>query len=67
MTCVVAPCRSLSKKPEFSETFPEAVIREGADELELRADENTEHIAFERWGPPLVDADWDAAKQSTKE
>ena len=40
------------KKPQFSEAFPEAVIREGADELTLRADEvgtqraftNTKHI-----------------------
>ena len=51
------------KKPQFSEAFPEAVIREGADELTLRADEvatqrafiNTKHIEFERWRPPLVD------------
>ena len=27
------------KKPKFSETFPEAAIRGGADELTLRADE----------------------------
>ena len=26
-----------AKKPQFSEAFPEAVIREGADELTLRA------------------------------
>ena len=44
------------KQPQFSETFPEAAIREGADELTLRADEvgtqwgfiNTKHIEFER-------------------
>ena len=62
----------LVKKPMFSEAFPEAATREGADELTLRADEegmqrafiNTEHIEFERWGPPLVHAD---CKQSTKE
>ena len=64
--------RSLEvQKPKFSE----AAIREGADELTLRADEvgtqrafiNTDHIEFERLGPPLVDADWHAsAKRSTK-
>ena len=61
------------KKPHFSEAFPEAVIREGADELTLLADEvgtqrafiNTKHIEFERWGPPLVDADWHAFCQAT--
>ena len=44
------------KKPQFSEAFQEASIREGPDELTLRADEvgtqrafiNTEHIEFER-------------------
>ena len=59
--------RSLKvQKPDFSEAFPEAAIREGADELTLRADEvatlqafiNTKDIEFERWRPPLVDADW---------
>ena len=64
--------RSLEvQKPKFSE----AAIREGADELTLRADEvgtqrafiNTDHIEVERWGPPQVDADWHAsAKRSTK-
>ena len=58
--------RSLKvQKPQISEAFPEASIREGTNELTLRADEvgthrafiSTEHIEFERWGPPLVDAD----------
>ena len=47
----------LVKKPQFSEAFPVATIKEGADEFTLRADEvgtqnafiNTEHIVFERW------------------
>ena len=60
------------KKPQFSEAFPEAVIREGADELTLRAEEvrslrtliGTKHIELERWGPPLVDADWHAFCQA---
>ena len=46
--------------------YPEADIREGVDELTLRADEvgtqrafiNPDHIEVERWGPLLVDADW---------
>ena len=66
--CVKAPDRLRSR---FSEAFPEAAIRE-ADELTLRADEvgtlrafiNTDHIEFERWGPPLVDADWHAFCQT---
>ena len=56
------------KKPQFSEAFPQAIIREGADELTLRAEEvgsvrafiDTKHIELERWGPPQVDADWRA-------
>ena len=58
--------RSLKvQKPHFSEAFPEAAIREGANESTFRADEvetqrafiSTDHIEFERWGLPLVDAD----------
>ena len=57
MICVEGPHHFWSKKQQFIEAFPEAVIREGADELTLRADEvgtqrafiNTEHIEFERW------------------
>ena len=60
------------KKPHFSEAFPEAVFREGADELTLRAGEvgtqrafiNTDHTEFERWGPPLVDTDCHAFCQT---
>ena len=41
------------------------IVRESPDELTLRAEEvetskaliNVDHIAQERWGPPLVDAD----------
>ena len=65
--------RSLKvQQPKFSEVFPEASIREGADELTLRADKvgthrafsNTDRIEFERWGPPLDDADWRAFCQA---
>ena len=53
------------EKTQFSEAFPGAIIREGADELMFRAEEvgmqrtfiDTKHIELERWGPPLVDAD----------
>ena len=56
------------KKQLFSEAFSEAFIRYGADELTLTAEEvgllrtfiNTKHIELERWGLPLVDADWHA-------
>ena len=45
------------KKPRFSEAFPGAVIREGVDELTLRAEVvgmqrafiDTKHIELERW------------------
>ena len=44
----------------------------GAAELTMRAEEvgaqrafiNTEHLEFERWGPPVVDADWHAFFQA---
>ena len=53
-------------KPQFRDASPEAAIREGADELTLRAEEvgslrtfiDTTHIELER--SPLVDADWHA-------
>ena len=56
----------LFQKAAVQRGVPEATIREGADELTLRADAvgtqgafiNTEHIEFERWGPPQVGADW---------
>ena len=63
----------MSKNQKFSEAYPEAAIREGSDELTLRADEvgtlwefiNKDHIKFERGEPPLVDADWRAFCQAT--
>ena len=64
------------RRPKFKEGYPEASIREGPEELTLRAEEvgcqksciNVDHIAEDRWGPPMVDADWQPfAKQSTKE
>ena len=47
------------QKPNISEDYPEAAIREGADELTLRVEEvgTLDHIEDDRWGPPLVDAD----------
>ena len=62
----------MSESPKFSEAYPEAAIREGADEMTLRADEvgtlkafnNITHIEFERWGPPVVHADWHAFCQA---
>ena len=60
------------QKPNFSEAFPEAVIREGADEVTLRAEEvgtlkaciNVDRIEDDRWEPPLIDADWHAFCQA---
>ena len=48
-------------------------VREGPEELTLRAEEvgtqksciNDDHVAQERWGPPLADADWHAFCQAT--
>ena len=37
------------KQPQFSDSFPEAVIREGADELTSMAID-MKHIEVERWG-----------------
>ena len=57
-------------KPQFRDAFLEAAIREGADELTLRAEEvgslrtftDTTHFGLER--SPLVDADWHAFGQA---
>ena len=63
------------RRPKFEEGCPEASW-EGPEELTLRAKVvgsqksciSVEHIAEDRWAPPLVDADWHAfSKQSTKE
>ena len=62
--CVKAPDRFMCKKPNFSEAFRKAAIREGADEKTMRADKvgtlrafiDTDHSEFARWRPPLVDA-----------
>ena len=59
-------------KPKFTTDFPGAVIREGADELTLRAKEegarrtfiDTSKMEKQRWGPLLVDADWHAVCQA---
>ena len=59
--------------PKLEEESPEVSIREGPDELTLRAKEvgskktciNVGHIAEDRWGPPLVDADGYAFCQAT--
>ena len=60
-------------KLKFTGDFPEAVIREGADELTLRAEEvgvrrtfiDTAKRADRRRGPPLADAHWRALCQAT--
>ena len=56
------------RRPKFKEGCTEASIREGPEELTLRAEEvgsqksciNVDHIAEDRLEPPLVDADWHA-------
>ena len=55
VSCAEAPIPV--KKPQFSEDFPDAVKREGAGKLTLRAEEmgvrrtfiDTSHIELERW------------------
>ena len=54
----------MSRSRQFSEDYSEA-LREGADDLTLRAEEvktlkaciSVDHNEENRWGPPLVDAD----------
>ena len=61
-------CEGQSSKRECHEVS----IREGPEELTLRAEEvgsqrlciKVDHIAEDRWGPPLVDADWHASCQA---
>ena len=60
------------RKPKVPEGCPEVTVRENSDELTWRAEEvgslntnvNVNHIEKERWGPPLVDADWYAFCQA---
>ena len=62
--------KSIQVKKSHSEASPEAVTREGADEMTSRAEEvgslrtfiDTKHIKLERG--PLVDVDWHAFRQA---
>ena len=53
-------------KPQFEVTNPNARVREGADELTLRAEEkgkalashNAKEINCDKWAPPPADEDW---------
>ena len=59
-------------KAKGEDLYPEVPIRESLEDLTLRANEvgtwksciNVDHIAKERWGRPLVDADWHAFCQA---
>ena len=59
-------------RPKVPEGCPEVRVRENPDEWTWRAEEegtskaliNDDHIKPERWGPPLVDADWYAFCQA---
>ena len=50
----------------LEQVYSEVSIKEGPEELTLRTEEvgspqaciNLDHIAEDRWRPPLVDADW---------
>ena len=56
------------RRPKCEKGSPEVLVREGREELTLRAEEvgtqksciNVHHIAQERCGPPLLGADWHA-------
>ena len=60
------------RRPRRQEGYPEVTVRETPDELTLGEEEvgtckpyiNVDHIAKERWSPPLVDADWHAFCQA---
>ena len=59
------------RRPKLEEGCSEVSIREGPEELTLRAERlaqkaciNVDNIAEDRWGPPLVDTDWHALCQT---
>ena len=60
------------RTPKVSEGSSDVIVRESTDELTLRAEEvrtskalkNVNYMEQERWGPPLVDADWYAFCQA---
>ena len=60
------------RRPKFEEGGPEVSIREGPEEMTLRAEEvgslkaciNVDPIVEDRWRPSLVDADWHAFCQT---
>ena len=60
------------RKPIVPEGFLEVIVRENSEEVTLTTQEvgtlkalvNVDHIEQERWGPPLVDADWYASCQA---
>ena len=62
----------IMSKPEFTADFLGSVVRERADELTLRAEEegmlrtfiDTTDVGDNRWGPPLVDGDWNTICQA---
>ena len=65
--------KAVVQKPKFSEDYPEAAIREGGDELTLRAEEvrtltciNSDHIEDDRWDPRLMRTCMPSAKQFHK-
>ena len=59
-------------RPNFLADIPEAIVREGPDELTLRAEQagvsrtfiDTTYVADFKWRPPLVDEDWHAICQA---
>ena len=63
------------QRPKCEEGSHEVSTMEGSEELTLRTEEvgaiktciNDDHIAKERWGPPLVDAHWHAFCQAIYE
>ena len=71
-SCVEAQERSRYGSQKLCEGSSDGTIRESPDELTLRAEEvntwkaltDVKHITLERWGSPLVDADWYAFYQA---
>ena len=58
-------------KPKFTADFPDAMVKEGIDELTLGKEEEGMLRSFvdttavrDRWGPHLVDEDWHAICQA---
>ena len=54
----------LVQRPRSEEGGLEVSISEGPEEIDAESRRSWDHIAQDRWRPPLVDADWHAFCQA---